>query len=69
VYKNLLYKKYLNKSIENLEYLFLDEDRLIRLVRKKLDETILKNWQEMLHCCYQWTPLFWFLVPMSRNTN
>lgn len=58
---------YLDKGIKYFEDLFLDEDRLVWWIIQELDEAVLQDWQKMLHCSYQGTPLLWFLVPSEKN--
>lgn len=54
---------HLYESVEDLEDLFLDEDRENSGVGQQLANELLNPWQEDLHCCQQRLPLIRLPVP------
>lgn len=58
---------HLHESVEDLEDLFLDEDREDGGVGQQLADELLNPWQEDLHCCQQRLSLICLPVPEAHT--
>lgn len=57
----------LHKSMEDLEDLFLNEDREDGSISQKLGDELLNPRQKDLHSCQQWLPLICLSVPAEQR--